>query len=233
MSIELQQPNVVVPTTDLATLRALAAAGASPTAWDIVEARLDQFGDPGELVAPLRELRQPVLLTPRHPDEGGDPRFGQTEIRRAAVEPLLPDAGALDVEVAHAEAMAPTIELARSGGLSIVLSFHDFEATPSASRLADVVSAAGDRGADVVKLATRTRSGDEVARLIDLLGRFADRPLAVMGMGPLGMASRLLAAGCGSVLNYAAHGAAVVEGQWPVAEFRELLERTGARRPRR
>jgi 3-dehydroquinate dehydratase-1 len=110
-----------------------------------------------------------------------------------------------------------------------VLSFHDFDATPDRDRLIQIIEEGLQYGADVVKLATRTETAAEVTRLIGLLEHFPDNALSVMGMGSLGMASRLLAAGCGSTLNYAAHGKASVEGQWPAAEFRDLLERTGAR----
>jgi 3-dehydroquinate dehydratase len=47
-------------------------------------------------------------------------------------------------------------------------------------------------------------------------------------MGKLGMASRLAAAQSGSILNYAAMDEVTAPGQWPVEEFRNLLERSGA-----
>jgi len=65
----------------------------------------------------------------------------------------------------------------------------------------------------------------DMARLLTLLGE-SEGPLAVMGMGTLGRAARLLFARAGSVLNYGWLDRPLVPGQWSAAEFRELLART-------
>ncbi len=227
MSIDRQQANIVVPATALGDLESITRTPLAEAPWDLVEARLDLLASvPPELVA---KSLSPILLTARHPAEGGAAGFTDPGARSAVLAPLIPHAVGLDIEIAHAGAMSGTLDEARAAGLCIVLSFHDFTATPDAARLDQIVAEGIASGADIVKLATRTESAGDVARLIDLLERFPEQPLSVMGMGPLGMASRLLAAGCGSALNYASHGAATVDGQWPAAEFHALLERTGAR----
>ena len=223
MSIHLNVANVVVPATNGNSLAKLVAIPVAEAPWDCIELRLDRFA-----VTPVN-IATPLLLTPRHPDEGGDPRCATDAQRAAIAEPWLPFASAIDVELAHADGMSPTLQRAKDAGLAVVLSLHDFESTPAADLLSDRVRRAIDAGADVVKLATLTETASDVARLISLFEEFPEQRLAVMGMGRLGMASRLLAACCGSVLNYASHGDATADGQWPAADFRRLLEQTGAR----
>lgn len=223
LSINLNTVNVVIPVTADDAFRRVAGAPDEDAVWDLVELRLDLL----EIEA--GQTSQPLLLTPRHPDEGGGASCAEAAERAARVEPWIPFAAALDIEVAHHESMASTVAAARDAGLAVVLSSHDFEGTPPTGELSETVLRAIDAGADIIKIATRTETPGDVARLLQLLEQFPEHRLAVMGMGSLGMASRLIAARCGSVLNYASFGEANVEGQWPLAEFCALLDRLGAR----
>ena len=190
--------------------------------------RVDSIGDTAELAPLIEASPLPCLLTLRHPAEGGAGSVLSPVEREGRLAPLLAPAAAVDIEIASAPEMAGAIGAAKAAGTLVVLSFHDFDKTPDIETLREKVRIGIDLGADVVKLATQTNSFRAVSNLVGLLDG-ASHPLAVMGMGQLGMASRLLAAQCGSVLNYASAGAAKVEGQWPAAEFRSLLERVGRR----
>ena len=100
--------------------------------------------------------------------------------------------------------------------------FHDFKNTPPLSRLREVIRQAQDQGADAIKIATHTAAPSDVARLLDLFSS-TRLPLAVMGMGPLGMSSRVLLANCGSVLNYGWIHAPNVPGQLAARELAKIL----------
>ena len=233
MSINLKLPNIVVPANSSESLKESLIDCAQTAPWDIVELRLDAFRSALPSPKDIKGAKRPVLLTLRHPDEGGCGEPLTASGRTHALAPLIPSAAAIDLEIAHASGMEDTIDLARTSGAAVVLSAHDFAQTPERDTLEQLVTRGRTLGADVVKIATRTESAADVARLLALFESFPDVHLALMGMGPLGMASRLLAAQCGSVLNYASAGDALVEGQWPADEFRALLERVGAREPRR
>lgn len=222
-SMNLDAPNIVVPAQCEKTLSAIAATPSDEQAWDLIELRLDQFApEPSPSAVPL-------LLTPRHPDEGGTERFDTPNSRIEATTPWLPYASAIDLEIAHAGELPELVRSAKDSGVLLVLSSHDFRTTPDRDTLADIVKRGADAGADVVKLATTTETPGDITRLLGLFEQFPDQQLSLMGMGKLGMASRLMAAACGSVLNYAAYGEATVPGQWPAEEFHRLLEQTGAR----
>lgn len=78
-------------------------------------------------------------------------------------------------------------------------------------------------GADVFKVAAFLRDADDLCTLLTLLEKSDGLPLAVMGMGPLGRASRLLFAASGSVLNYGWLHRPQVPGQFPALLLRQRI----------
>jgi 3-dehydroquinate dehydratase-1 len=137
---------------------------------------------------------------------------------------FLPVAAAVDVEIQSTKRLQKLLEALRREGKALIVSFHDFEATPSLAKLRNIRAKARNSGADIVKIATKTEKPTDVARLLVLLEE-TSLPLAVMGIGSLGRASRLLFANAGSVLNYGWLDQAQIAGQWSAREFLELLDR--------
>lgn len=167
----------------------------------------------------------PWIITARHPLEGGKNALTLAR-RREILLSLLPSAALVDIEVRSLSGLKDVATCAQTNGIGIIASFHDFEKTPNASRLRDVIRRAKDSGASVVKIATRTNSPKDVSRLLDLWNA-TPLPLAIMGMGALGMSSRLLFANCGSVLNYGWLHSPNVSGQWSATELRTLITKIG------
>jgi 3-dehydroquinate dehydratase-1 len=190
---------------------------------DAVEVRVDALPRPPSLQQ-VAALLVPAILTVRHFDEGGVKRIGE-EARLALYLELLPAAAAVDIEMRSARRLRDVIEAARHKKKALIVSFHDFEATPSLAKLRRIRARARGLGADIVKIATKIETPAEVARLLVLLEE-ASEPLAVMGMGALGRASRLLFAKAGSALNYGWLDKPQVPGQWSAMEFLELLARS-------
>jgi len=182
---------------------------------DFLEWRADFLG------TGIMESKIPWIVTARHPAEGGQNAMSLS-VRRKALLELLPSAALVDVEIRSMRGMKEVLTEARKAGVGVIASFHDFQKTPSASRLQNLVKQACAAGADVLKIATRTDSPADVARLLNLL-ECSPLPLAVMGMGRLGMASRVMLAAAGSVLNYGWLHRPNVTGQWSARELRGVL----------
>lgn len=195
-------------------------AGRAPV--DALEVRADTLPRP-PLPEEIAALPRPVILTVRGLVEGGARPLSDAT-RLALYEELLPGAAAVDIELRSAKTLGETITAAKATHKTVILSFHDFTGTPSLARLRRLVIRAHDAGADIVKIATQTTTPIEIARLLTLQAE-TSTPLAVMGMGPLGRAARLLFACAGSTLNYGWIDRPLVPGQWSAAEFRELLDR--------
>ncbi len=191
-------------------------------ALDAVEVRLDALPD-WTFRQQVELLPMPAILTVRRLEEGGVRSLNEEE-QRELYFALLPTAAAVDVDIRSMGPLREMLEIARAEGKARILSFHDFEATPPLVKLRNIMARAREGGADVVKIATKTETPADVRCLLGLLEDSS--PVAVMGIGSLGRASRLLFAKAGSVLNYGWLDEAQVAGQWSAREFLDLLARS-------
>jgi 3-dehydroquinate dehydratase-1 len=188
-----------------------------------LELRLDALATEPELKEErILRIQPRVLLTARHPAEGGCGALSLLQ-RRALLEEFLPVAGAVDVELRSVRAMSGLLEEASRRKVQKVISFHDFRGTPSLARLREVFRRSHHAGADIVKIATHLNGARDLAVLLQLQAS-ARTPLATMGMGPLGKVSRLVLATAGSRLNYGYLDQPQVPGQWPAPELVRRLE---------
>lgn len=191
-------------------------------ACDLAEIRLDllEAGGVACSARPWASLESvPLLFTARRAEEGGAGPF-DTSNRRRMLESALADASLVDIELASA---AELRDLPGNAGVPWVASWHDFEGRPdSFDRLPDLARRAHDEGAACFKAAIRLHRPSDLARLGEFLSSPSPLPLSVMGMGPLAPVSRLLAAQCGSVLNYGFLGEVPsAPGQWTARRLRE------------
>jgi 3-dehydroquinate dehydratase-1 len=198
-----------------------------PGAVDLFELRVDNFAAEPSGLSGLRRaverLQLPLILTVRHPAEGGAASLSTAQ-RLALYREFLPHAALVDLELRSLSSLTPLLEEIRQAGALLIVSDHHFRRTPSAAVLARRVAAARRARPDVIKLAAKTTTPSEVARLLELLPGPRGSFMSVMGMGPLGKASRLLFARAGSVLNYGYLGEPQVPGQWPASTLRQRLD---------
>ena len=165
----------------------------------------------------------PVIITARDPREGGANNLSFQQ-RLDLVLRFLPYAKYLDVELRSTRGFKSLLERARKQHVRRILSFHDFKSTPSPGSLRARAASAKAHGADIFKVATRTDTPAELARLIDfVMNKGVDLSVSAMGIGKLGAISRLLLASYGSVLNYGSLRRAQVEGQLPIEVLRSAL----------
>ena len=192
-----------------------------PALCDVVEYRVDTWPERAAQAASLAPST-PVLVTVRCPEEGGQNNLAAAERERLA-RLFLTSASLLDVEIASLTDMPALIADAKSAGVLIVASFHDFAATPPLDDLKRKRDTALAAGADIVKFAATLHRTADIATLAALLEEPGHPPLSLMGMGGLGRISRLLFAQLGSVLNYGYLDRPTIPGQWPAARLRELI----------
>jgi 3-dehydroquinate dehydratase-1 len=204
-----------------------AALRPSSGALDYFEIRLDSFiGREGELLRQLPKLKLPLIITARHPLEGGARRIS-TAKRRECYKQFMPCAALVDIELRSAKSLSDVISSAQMQKVGIILSYHNFQKTPSLNHLRGLATAARKAGADIFKVAVTVSTPADLAVLLSFQAG-QNMPLSLMGMGKYGKISRLLFAQAGSVLNYGFLGSAQVAGQWPAVLLKqrigELLE---------
>jgi len=201
---------------------------------DAVEFRLDLAADP--LVA-LDDYdgELPLIATNRDPAEGGEAEG--TEAERLETLATVSDydaVGAVDIELASLRTSvgASVAETVRENGVSVIASAHDFEETPHASRLDDLLAAAADHG-DVGKAAVTATDRDDALRVLSATHAATERGdrVATMAMGEAGQHTRAVAPLYGSKIGYAPVDSdeATAPGQYDLATLADLVERLGGR----
>lgn len=194
---------------------------------DLFEVRADLLLENSPaLPGDIAELPLPVILTVRHPSEGGkgpqDPAR-RAEIYRSHWEKTL----AIDLELSTAPEHADLIDEAKYRGITCIFSYHDFADTPTLTQLQSMTVHAAELGADLFKVATTTNLVPQLTTLLTWVENEKTLPLAAMGMGKLGKISRPLLAQLGSQLNYGYLDSPVVSGQWPASELRRVIDSLG------
>lgn len=221
--LDSTHPRVVAVIASRPVLDSFCQSETQADECDLCELRLDslQMAD-ADLQAAAARLKVPIILTARHPDEGGDGALDAAR-RAALLEAHLERAAFLDIELRSALDFQGLIKKARSRHVGVIGSFHDFAGTPSDDILRGAVDLALQFNLDAVKIATTLRGPGDLGRLLTLLEVAKRLPLSLMGMGPLGPVSRVVLAKCGSVLNYGHLGESNASGQWPARRLKELL----------
>ena len=191
---------------------------------DLFELRLDRLaGIVEEVESKLPRLRAQLIITARHPQEGGANKLSLRQ-RRDLLTRFLPHADYVDVELRSASALRSLLTLAKQRKVRRIISFHNFKSTPPPPVLVAKARAAKACGADIFKIATRTDTPIELTRLLDFVTKKSvDLSVAAMGVGKLGAISRVLLARAGSALVYASVGAGTdIEGQLSLEGLRSL-----------
>ena len=123
---------------------------------------------------------------------------------------------------------------ARSAGTKLIVSWHNFSATPPLKQLLEVYRSCAEKGADVVKIVTTANSLIDATRTMRLYRsvarlprkRIHRPPLAAFSMGSAGKFTRYLSLKLGSPLSYTyPDGAkATAPGQYSESQLAALLE---------
>lgn len=190
-----------------------------------LEFRLDYLEDPESGAKAIRSFLEQhpeclVLATcRRHQNHGKFNGSIEDEIR---VLDMAVSAGAqaVDVEIESAEAAAGRLSLFR-GRARLIISYHNYEATP---QLESLLGRMVRIPADGYKVVTTARKPSDYGRVLALARAHPRTPLILLAMGELGFPSRVLSAAFGGLYTYAApmatHGTAA--GQVCAKQLRHL-----------
>jgi 3-dehydroquinate dehydratase I len=217
-------PRVVGVVSHVETLERLAQS--KERDCDIVEVRLDIMGAETprwlEHAQSVEARGLPVVVTIRLTEEGGKWNQGD-EARLPLFEHALRHLAAADVEL-RSSLVEKVSALAHEHQRALIVSHHDFEKTPSLDELKDIMTRAGKYGT-VVKIATLTKSEQDIATLRSLFHEDCPAPLCLIGMGPLGAQTRVEFPKLGSCLTYGYLDTPVVSGQISAPELTRLLRK--------
>jgi 3-dehydroquinate dehydratase-1 len=97
----------------------------------------------------------------------------------------------------------------------LILSFHDFEKTPSVARLKSLAERMKELGADNIKIATFSNTLEDTQQLIELALQLKKekKKHIILGMGEKGMVTRILGQKLGNELHFVSLGSKTAAGQ--------------------
>jgi len=189
---------------------------------DLFEVRIDLIGDGWTEVA--KQLKKPWIACNRLVEEGG--KWQGNEARR--IEKLLQamELGAKIVDVEYNAKNVDNIISFIKKRATCLLSFHDFEKTPSLETLKQTVQKELKAGADICKIVTFAQSFEDNLTVLQLITEFPETRIVAFAMGPQGMASRVLAPSAGAYFTYGAveKGKESAPGQIPVVDMLRLYK---------
>ena len=200
---------------------------------DLLEIRLDYMTVP-EPEKCCSLLRRPLLFTNRPTWEGG--KFAGTEEERIAplLEAVRLRAAYVDLELRAAlNSRRHLLEAIQEDHLTrLIISWHDFKETPSASELSNILNQMAASGAHIGKIVTTAHSTTDVLRVLTLQeqARIAGFSLIAFCMGEIGRISRLASLYLGGYMSYAClnEKQATAPGQISMHRLHELMQKLAA-----
>jgi 3-dehydroquinate dehydratase type I len=187
---------------------------------DMLELRLDLVGSGWQELA--RRLHKPWIATMRDSAHRG--KFTGSEAERVdrLMQAVTLGANIIDIEI-DCPALA---DLAQSikGGARCMISYHNWDGTPSLEQLSGTVQRQLAAGADICKVVTMADSAYDNLAVLKLPGLFPWIDLISFAMGPAGALSRVLSPLSGGYLTYASidEDSGSAPGQMSVEAMRKI-----------
>ena len=131
---------------------------------DLIEIRGDIIQQDGieKAISKLSGIK-PIVLTIRAEDEGGKPIYEGD--RKGLYLRFMDSADFIDIELSHIDELQEVVKTAESKRKKVIISYHNFERTPSERELNKIFSRFMKTGGDVLKVATFGRSRGDIVNL--------------------------------------------------------------------
>jgi 3-dehydroquinate dehydratase-1 len=208
---------------------------ASQVEVDLIEVRADGLLEctPENVHSILTDLKKTtqarIILTVRKKDEGG--RFeGTEEERKNVLLGSLHLADIIDIEF-NCAIRDEVVSKARANRVEVIVSYHDFEKTPSTKEMKDIIVKETKAGANYAKVAFKANTLHDVLELLWVTEKMRDKTRVIaISMGDIGMISRIGAPIFGSAITYASTDAKTAPGQLSVEDTKSMFEMLGVSR---
>jgi len=200
-----------------------------PLLPDLIEIRLDYMKTSGDLGLIREATGVPLIATNRRPDQGGHSADSDAERIAGLIQACESGFDYVDLEI-NTEAVGEIAKKAKSLGAKVIISFHDFEATPEKELLEGILRDELSAGADICKIVGTSNTPGDNLTYLNLLRENADIKIVSFGMGNAGVLSRVLSPLVGGAFAYASAeaGSGSAPGQLTISDMREIYRMMGA-----
>lgn len=188
---------------------------------DFFELRADYLNNLDEnLIIKLRKLLSlKTIFTLKSKMNGGKSNFEESKNIS-----LLQTAIDVGYEFIDLEINSPLIKKLDKKSSKYILSYHNFEKTPTFLELNKIISSARKKKADLIKIATLVRNAEDLKILTKLLiTNKHDDKMIVIGMGEEYKLSRIFFPLLGSFLTYIASNNKIATGQFNLEEMKKYV----------
>ena len=196
---------------------------------NFIEVRLDTLKKHNQLADISHCSNTPLIATNRSIRCQGRFLGSETERKEILMDAARNGFEYVDIEVSTFKLKNITDSLSKMDVKPIV-SFHDFNKTPSSSRLGSILKKEKANGADVCKIVTTARFAQDNLTMLDFISRTSkDSKMVCFAMGELGKPSRLLSPVFGAFFTIASLESErkTAYGQLTLQEMRSAYEALG------
>ncbi len=196
---------------------------------DLIEVRLDSLKKHDHIADIPRCTKTPLIATNKSVKNHGSFSGSETERQKILLDAAKNGFTYVDVDLGtpHQEELISSL---RDAGAKIIVSFHDFEQTPSLSKLDKIFDEEVALGADVCKIVTTANSVEDNSTAIDFVSNASKKAKIVcFAMGDLGIPSRFLSPVFGAFFTFASinEKRKTAKGQLTIQEMRKAYQLLG------
>jgi len=172
----------------------------------------------------IKNYMDRCVLTCRAKSEGGEFKGSEEERQEVLLNLSKLRPAYVDIELSLAQSKPEILNSIESSGASMILSWHNFEDTPSIQFLKGTLDKAKPLG-EIVKIVTMAKDFSDNVSILNLYKYSKPNGLIAFCMGKKGQISRILCPIFGSPFTYASlPGLSTAPAQIMVKELRELYD---------
>lgn len=206
---------------------------------DLVEWRVDYYKDIESIEKVKKVLKVirneikdiPIIFTFRSKNEGGQKELSIKDyinLNKEIIATKLIDI--IDIELFIGDKIVTDIiDIAHKNNIKVIISNHDFYATPNKEEIINRLCKMQDLNADICKIAVMPNNHKDVINLLDatqeMKNLYSRVPIVTMSMGKLGLISRLSGEIFGSAITFAiASDKVSAPGQIYINQLENILD---------
>lgn len=189
--------------------------------FSIAEIRMDICQFRSQYLSEIFSLPIETIATYREADSTNASVQKMEQLKKA----ISAGATYIDVELTlNNQQRDDLISFAKGYSAKVIISYHNFDKTPSRNELKEIIDQSRQIGADIVKIATKVNFRDDCLNLLNLYQ--GEENIVAFGMGEDAKFTRITSLFLGAPFTYVHYisGSKTAEGQIGYKEFEAIIE---------
>jgi 3-dehydroquinate dehydratase type I len=196
---------------------------------DIIEVRLDSLQDYKRLVDIAKVSKTPLIATNKSTQQNGSFSGTEQERQNVLIDAAKTGFSYIDIDLGTLH-QKELIRSLKDYGSKVIVSYHNFQNTPSLLTLSNLLDEQLSLGANVCKLITTAKKVEDNLSVLNFVSDASKHAeLVCFAMGNLGKTSRLLSPVFGAFFTFACldETRKTAKGQLTIQEIKQAYETLG------